>query len=258
MTPGWITRLENASPMMPCAIWLMPPAASISPWVRRSSQPIATRSALAGARPELRAQRRAQRLVLGVREPVAEGEVARRRRCRCAWGRARRPRGAGTATGPRWPARSWSWPTSAGSSRRARCPAFAIAIASKPPSSGRVEHEDGAPSRRHHRRRQQAHQDRVLVVLARGDDPQVEALAPHHLGQHGAQALGEPAVRDLRLAAQRQDLGRPVAGVRRGRRRGGRWGWSWRAPTSGPPACGGREPAPGRRSYHIARVPWGA
>src|SRR5690606_19275252 len=86
---------------------------------------------------------------------------------------------------------------------------------------GRVEHEHGAAARREHVRGQQAHQDGVLVVLARHDDPDVDARLAHDARQDGLEAAREPTVADGGLLAQRQDLVPPVGGAGVGHGEGG-------------------------------------
>ena len=60
---------------------------------------------------------------------------------------------------------------------------------------------------------QQARQDRILVVLAPDDQPQIDAGAVHQTRQDVEQALGEPAVPDVRLLPQRQGTVRVGSGA---------------------------------------------
>ena len=87
--------------------------------------------------------------------------------------------------------------------------AVSVAVQGQPlkrPILAPAEHQDGTSSRRHGRFRHQRHDDRILVIFARGDDPHVKTLALHHLRQHLCQALLQPGVTYLGPGPQRQDL----------------------------------------------------
>ena len=70
-----------------------------------------------------------------------------------------------------------------------------------------VKDQDGAPPRRKPRRRQHRLDDRVLVIFARTDDPQIDALAAHQGRHDGVEAGFEPSVHESGPLAHRQDDG---------------------------------------------------
>ena len=66
------------------------------------------------------------------------------------------------------------------------------------------EHEDRPPARRKSRERRHRSEDRVVVVLARDDDPHVDALTAHERRQHRVEAIRYPPIHVPRLLAVRQ------------------------------------------------------
>ena len=65
-----------------------------------------------------------------------------------------------------------------------------------------VEDVDGAAARGEGGGRNERREDRVLVVLAHGDDPHVHAVLPHQPGQDGLQPFREPGLLGRGLFAE--------------------------------------------------------
>ena len=72
------------------------------------------------------------------------------------------------------------------------------------------EHENRPAPRRERGERRHRSEHRIVVVLARHDDPHVDPLARHQRGQHRVEPLGNPALDDWRLLAMREDTLRGI------------------------------------------------
>ena len=153
-----------------------------------------------GAGHQVAAERRRQLLVLGVGQAIAEREIfgdVDPDPLRVAL--AQQPRQAGILilAGVGIPA--------------ARVEiGVAVAIERQPLDTAigaALEQQDRAAARGHRRLGQQRHNHWIFVVLARGDDPGVEAHARHQLGQQRVEPLAQPVVAQIGLRAQRQQLG---------------------------------------------------
>jgi hypothetical protein len=81
-----------------------------------------------------------------------------------------------------------------------------------------VEGQDGAAARCVGRERRHRAEHRIVVVLTRHDEPQIDSFAPHELRQDRIETPRDPLADERRLLTVGED---PVAGDRRLSNRGG-------------------------------------